>query len=75
MRWLFRILILCVILGGWQWMHTHPDADTTKQLHEFFHQVQLEWDNFTGTFSDYWHSFPQYMRNLLDTAPKTLQHP
>lgn len=73
MRWLWRIFLLCLILGSVQWLHTHPDSSVTKGLSDFSHEVRDNWNNFLGVCGDYWHDFPTYMRNMLDTSPKPIR--
>jgi hypothetical protein len=75
MEWLWRILVICILFGSIQWLHTHPDSTVAKQLDVFFHEVRDEGAKFPGKFAEYWHHFPGYMHDMLDTSPKPTKHP
>ncbi len=72
MSWTWKILLVCIILGGAQWMHVHPDSKISEQSSGYLHAVQVEWDDFTAHAGEYLDKFPGYMRQLLDTVPKPI---
>ena len=67
---LWKILLLCILVGGAQWMHAHPDSEMTQQFLVYFAKVRAEWDLFVAHFTMYLNQFPTYIHQLMDTTPK-----
>ena len=70
MSWLWKVLLLCIILGGAQWMHTHPDSQASQQALVLWGKMRVEWDTFVAHVGEYWKQFPTYLHQMLDTTPK-----
>lgn len=40
--WLWRIMLVCLVLGTLQWGYTHPDSQLTQQAKKYWAQGQAE---------------------------------
>ncbi len=73
MDWLWKIVLVCIILGAAQWLNTHPDSEMAQQILVFFQRVREEWNIFLTHASEYFAKFPEYIRQMLDTTPKPVK--
>jgi hypothetical protein len=42
--WLWRIFLICLVLGTVQWAYTHPDSKLTLTAKKYWAQAQAEVD-------------------------------
>ena len=40
--WLWRILLICIVLGAVQWGYTHPDSQITQFVVKTYHDANTE---------------------------------